>query len=182
MNWPEGGIPTAEITLSPATQAISDRVNTKAILQLIHEFTHRKEYISTAPNSPSNPFKMLSREINFPKRLKSVELADLIRHAERTGLLIRESYRNSDRKDRQRWRVTSKGESFAEIITSAQTAPSAPTQLHGADLPPEKDGGVHAPPSGARGMGSERARENDDRTPKEPKKNDGEPPQGPEEF
>lgn len=182
LNWPEGGIPTAEITLSPATQAISDRVNTKAILQLIHEFTNRGEYIATAPNSPSNPFKMLSREPNFPKRLKSVELADLIRHAERTGLLIREGYRNSDRKDRQRWRVTSKGEAFAEIIPSAPTAPSTPTQLHGADLPPEKDGGAHAPPSGDRGTGSERAHENDDKTPEELKENDDELPQEAEEF
>jgi len=182
LNWLEGGIPTAEITLSPETQAISHRANTKAILQLIHEFTNRGENIATAPNSPSNPFKMLSREKIFPKRLKSVELADLIRHAERTGLLVRESYRNSDRKDRQRWRVTSKGEAFAEIIPSAPTAPSAPNQIHGADLSPEKDGGAHAPPSGAGVRGSERAQANEDKTPQEPKENDDEPPQDLEEF
>jgi hypothetical protein len=130
--WVKDGIPMLDEPLSPMMQGMTDRADTKALLRLIHEFSERGEWVATATNSRNHAAKLLRQEPTFP-RLKGGEVFDLLRQAERAGQLERVVYRNADRKERERWRVSSQGREFARI---APTAPSAPTSYAGTDGAP----------------------------------------------
>ena len=77
-----------------------------AILRLIDEFAQRGEHIATATNSTHNAYRMLDGESGFPKYLTRASVTQLLRQAERDGLLRRESYVSNDRKRRERWQIT----------------------------------------------------------------------------
>ncbi len=125
--WPEGGIPTLDAPVTGFVQAIDDRNNTKALLKLIHEFTERGEFVSTATTSRTHAGKLLRSESGFPARLKDSELFDLLRQAERRDWVARVSYAADNRHPKERWQVTSGGAEVAEIRDFAPTAPTAPT-------------------------------------------------------
>lgn len=112
--WPHGGIPTLDAALSPVVQGISDRVNTKALLRLIAEFSDRGEWVGTATTSRNHAARLLCREPGYP-RLKDGEVFDLLRRAEREGLLARVTYRNASRHEAERWDLTPKGREAAEL-------------------------------------------------------------------
>ena len=148
--WPEGGVPVLDEPLQPSTQAIADRVATKALLRLIAEFAKRGEHVSSSENSPSNAFKKFEREPSLSKRLKRAELFDLLRRAERSGYVCRTMVRTANRKEREVWEVTADGFIFADI---APSAPTAPTPEDRAPSAAEEAGAPSAPTHGARGMG-----------------------------
>ena len=79
------------------------------ILYLIQEYHERGETIGPAQNSPVNAYKMLSNENTYPKALTRSDLFTLLRYAQREGLIERESFRNNNRKEQFRWRVTTQG-------------------------------------------------------------------------
>jgi len=106
--WPEGGIPQLDEPVSGPVQGISDRTETRALLALLHEFFGRGEYVACAQNSTANAARVLSSQKGYPKR-KPAEVFDLMRAAERQGLIGRQSYRNADRKERERWGLTTAG-------------------------------------------------------------------------
>lgn len=108
LQWSERGVLVLESpgTGPMATGCDEDR---DAVLGLIDEFYSRGEHISPALTSPNNAFKVLSGQIGFPKRLKRDRLFDLLRAAQRDGLLEVESYRNASRHEALRWRVTGRG-------------------------------------------------------------------------
>jgi len=108
LQWSERGVLVLE---SPGTgpMAAGCDEDREAVLGLIDEFYMRGEHISPALTSPNNAFKVLSRQIGFPKRLNRDRLFDLLRAAQRDGLLEVESYRNASRHDALRWRVTGRG-------------------------------------------------------------------------
>jgi len=106
--WPEGGIPQLDEPVSGPVQGISDRTETRALLALLHEFFGRGEYVACAQNSTANAARVLSSQKGYPKR-KPAEVFDLMRTAERQGLIERQSYRTADRKPRERWGLTTAG-------------------------------------------------------------------------
>jgi len=70
LQWPEGGLPEAVQALSPMVQGISDRVDTKALLRLIAEFSERGEHVTTATTSRTHAAKLLAGESTYPKGRK----------------------------------------------------------------------------------------------------------------
>lgn len=129
LEWPEGGIPQAVEGLSPTVQGIADRNDIRALLGLLHEFYLRGEFAATSTNSPANVARMLAGQSGYPKR-KPGEVFDLLRDAERKGLIERQAFRNADRKERERWGLTRAG---CDLIgRPAPSAPSAPSVEHGA--------------------------------------------------
>lgn len=163
LTWPHGGLPETDAPLSGVVTHIAERVDTVALLKLIAEFTERGEFVAPGTTSPSNAARLLAQEPGYPKR-KPREVFDLLRRAERAGYLERASYRDTQRKTRERWHVTSKGRELARL--PAPTAPTAPTMEDGADSAP-----VAPTAPTARGVigGSARAQEGAPAFPLEPK-------------
>jgi N-acetylmuramoyl-L-alanine amidase len=148
--WPHDRLPVLDGLVEPMVQGIADRTSTKVLLKLIHEFTQRGEFISTATTSRTHAAKMLCKEPGYP-RLRHPEVFALLRRAERAGHLQRVTYRGSDRKERERWQVTTVGLAFADVAATAAT--TGVTAL-GA---PAAEPAATAATSAARGVGKERA-------------------------
>ncbi|MCZ2103092.1 MAG: AAA family ATPase [Comamonadaceae bacterium] len=132
LHWPHGGLPELDTPAAGVVAHIAERGDTTALLKLIAEFSERGEYIAPGTTSPSNAARLLAHESTYPKR-KPREVFDLLRRAERAGHIERTSYRDAQRKTRERWDVTSKGRQFAGL---APTAPTARTTEDGADAAP----------------------------------------------
>ncbi len=97
-------------------------MNLQSVLKMMVEFEHRGEFISTSASSPDNLFKKLSGEPGYPHKLSKDRLSLLIRDADRDGLVIRERYKSHDRKPKERWLVTLKGQgAFAPCANPAPT-------------------------------------------------------------
>lgn len=153
LQWPEGGLPEAVQALSPMVQGISDRVDTKALLRLIAEFSERGEHVTTATTSRTHAAKLLAGESTYPKGRKPADVFNLLRKAERAGHIERATYRGADRKPRECWHVTPEGRAFAELAATAATS---------RDLEVAAPGAVAAEPCGdcgdsARGYGGKSA-------------------------
>ena len=123
--WPADGLPQLDAPLAGVVAHIADRVNTKALLKLIAEFTERGEHVSAATTSRTHAVKLLSGESTYPKGLKQNDVFDLLRQAERAGYLARVEYRGADRKQRERWEVTSQGREQAGLSPAATAATAA---------------------------------------------------------
>jgi len=126
--WPTGGVMHVDEPVNGFVQRIADGANTKAVLKLIHEFSERGEWVSTATTSRTHAGKLLRGQSGFPQRLPDAELFDLLRTAERKGLIERCVFRpkGSGKHEREAWRVTAKGEAAAAITAkSADSADSA---------------------------------------------------------
>lgn len=124
LTWPAGGVPQLEEPVSGVVRHITDRTDTRAVLVVLHEFYSRGEYVATSAQSPTNAARVLGADPAFPRR-KPAEVFNLLRDAERGGLIERQQYRNTDRKERERWALTAAGCSL--IGKPAPSAPSAPT-------------------------------------------------------
>lgn len=145
--WPEGGLPQADEQFGPVVQGIADRNHERALLKLIHEFTERGEFVTTATTSRTHAAKLLRNEPAYPDRLKDNEVFDLLRRAERAGYLERTTVRSKGRgHEKEVWAVTSSGRDFCG---TAPTAPTAPTSGVGAIA----RGAPTAPTSRIGGMG-----------------------------
>lgn len=122
LRWARDDVPQVDEPPGPAVQAICERTETNELLRLIYEFTLRGEFVSTATTSRTHAGKLLRREPGFPQRLADSALFDLLRKAERRGLLARESFKGADRHTRERWGVTPLGIAEAGIAATAATA------------------------------------------------------------
>ena len=120
--WPCDGLPQVDSAPTGVVAHIADSVNTKALLRLIAEFAERGEHVTSATTSRTNAAKLLATESTFPKGLKSADVFNLLRRAERAGQLARVIHRGADRKPRECWEVTSKGREFAGLAATAATA------------------------------------------------------------
>jgi hypothetical protein len=107
LEWPIDGLPMAAGS-GPVVQGYLDDKDTAALLRLIHEFYGRGEWISPATQSRHHAPALLSGQKEYPER-RTKEVFDLLRDAERDGLLVREGYKDSNRKHRERWTLTDKG-------------------------------------------------------------------------
>ena len=115
--WPDGGLPQVDLEFAPV--AIDDSNHEKALLRLIHEYTHRGEHVPVAVQARPNAVKLLREEPTYPKRMKDREVFDLLRRCQRSGYLERFTYKGADRKPRDRWNVTTDGLSFAGITAAS---------------------------------------------------------------
>ena len=122
LQWPEGGLPEAVQALSPMVQGISDRVDTKALLRLIAEFSERGEHVTTATTSRTHAAKLLAGESTYPKGRKPADVFDLLRKAERAGQLVRVMRSAENRHQKEVWEVTPQGRELAELPPVALTA------------------------------------------------------------
>lgn len=122
LEWPEGGLPQAVQSLSPMVQGISDRVDTKALLKLIAEFSERGEHVTTATTSRTHAAKLLAGESTYPKGRKPADVFDLLRKAERAGQLVRVMRSAENRHQKEVWEVTPQGRELAELPPFALTA------------------------------------------------------------
>jgi archaellum biogenesis ATPase FlaH len=109
LEWPKDSLPQLVHQLSGPVQRIQERNELKAVLGLMHEFISRGEYIGAEPSSHSNAGKLLEGQRGYPKGLKRPALFDLLRDAERDGLIARSVIRTPDRKSKQAWTITAKG-------------------------------------------------------------------------
>lgn len=124
LEWPHGGVPQAAQALSPMVQGISDRVDTKALLRLIAEFSERGEHVTTATTSRTHAAKLLAGEGTYPKGRKPADVFDLLRRAERAGQLVRVMRSAENRHQKEVWEVTPQGRELAELPPVALTAPT----------------------------------------------------------
>lgn len=122
--WPDGGIPMVDTPPAGIVGQIAERNDERALLRLIHEFATRGESVAASHTSPTNAARMLSGQRSYPQR-KPAEVFDLLRDAERRGLIKREQFRGADRKPRERWALTTAGLDL--IGASAATAATAAT-------------------------------------------------------
>lgn len=122
LEWPEGSIPQLVEGLSPVVQGISDRNDTRALLRLIADCEARGETVSTATSGPATAITPLRDAATYPARLRPGEAFELLRVAERRGLLHRLPYTNGQRKARERWGLTAAGREFAGLAQIAQVA------------------------------------------------------------
>ena len=151
LRWPVDGMPELDRPLTPVVQGIADRNDLQALLSLIHEFYGRGEWVATSPSSPSNAARVLSSARAYPKRRKPGEVFEILRDAERAGQLARETYRTSDRKERERWVLTANG--CEHIGVAAPTAQTAQTYAQGTDGTDGAEGAPTAPTCGTGGVG-----------------------------
>lgn len=124
LEWPDGGLPQAVQSLSPVVQGISDRVDTKALLKLIAEFSERGEHVTTATTSRTHAAKLLAGESTYPKGRKPADVFNLLRKAERAGQLVRVMRSAENRHQKEVWEVTAQGRELAELPPLAPTAPT----------------------------------------------------------
>lgn len=124
LQWPEGGLPEAVQALSPVVQGISDRVDTKALLRLIAEFSERGEHVTTATTSRTHAAKLLAGESTYPKGRKPADVFNLLRKAERAGQLVRVMRSAENRHQKEVWEVTPQGREVADLPSPAPTAPT----------------------------------------------------------
>lgn len=109
--WPAGGLPE-RIDTSPAAERVSFD-DTRELLRLLVEFNGRNEWVSPSIQSRSSASRLFAREPTYPRHLKPGEVDQLLRDAERRGLVSRLDYRTTARKQATRWEVTALG--FAAI-------------------------------------------------------------------
>jgi hypothetical protein len=121
LSWPDGQLPQLDRPVNGHVQALVDSALIRTLLRLIDHFTKHEQFVSTSMNSQDSASKLLAGEPGYPRDRKPAEVQALLRSAERDGLLQRHQYRNRDRKERERWELTDKGQRLV-----ASVAPGAP--------------------------------------------------------
>lgn len=123
-----------------------------ALLKVLADFVERGERVATESSAHTNAWKLCRPEPGFPKRAFPVAgpLFATIRQMERDGLIEKESYRDSYRKDRTAWTLTAKG--WERIGKSAPSASSASSYDENAENAVSLGGAPSAPSSSARSM------------------------------
>ncbi len=156
LEWPQGGLPQPLQATQPVVQAISDRNHMRALLRLIHEFTERGEFVTTATAGRTNAVVAMGKEPSFPK-LAAADIFDLLRRAERSQQLQRVAYKGSDRKPRERWEVTPEGCRFADIAANAANAANGVSEPFPAGPAEPAANAANAANAALGGVGAERA-------------------------
>ncbi len=151
--WPDGGLPQVDAPASGVVLSIATDNNTRAVLRLVHEFTQRGEFVSTATTSRTHAGKLLRGQPTFPPRLPDSEVFDLLRRAERRGWIAKEVHRGANRHEREVWKVTPAGADAAGFTLPAPTAPTAPTSEVDAPGAEERGDCVDCADFGAGGVG-----------------------------
>ena len=117
--------PVGEHATDPAA-GIKRDIELMAVLKLMVDFEQRGERISTAPNQPNNPYRLLSSEKQFPRSITKSGMNGVMRELERRRFITKREDRTANRKVVERWALTSEGLHWLE----SKGAPSAPRVRH----------------------------------------------------
>ena len=117
--------PVSEHATDPAA-GIKRDIELMAVLKLMVDFEQRGERISTAPNQPNNPYRLLSSEKQFPRSITKSGMNGVMRELERRRFITKREDRTANRKVVERWALTSEGLHWLE----SKGAPSAPRLRH----------------------------------------------------
>lgn len=98
------GLPTLVTDMLATAHPATESAARTQVLNLLREFYERGEFISTSATANNNAYAMLHSERMFPK-IKRGAFWQLLRDAERDGLIYRETYRNASRRESERWCV-----------------------------------------------------------------------------
>ncbi len=128
----DDGTFTAVEPLTQGAQSEARERERLLIVRLIAKRTQAGGVTSTAASGPGTAYKTLKDDPSFPKGMRGRQFQESLRDAERLGLLAREPYTNSDRKQREKWAVTAKGIGAIFSAASAPVAPVAPVPAIGA--------------------------------------------------
>ena len=124
LHWPEGGVPQPDAQPAGVVATIRNGNDTKTILRLIHDAFQRREYCAPSQQARNHAVKVLSPEPTYPRR-KPAEVFRMLRDAEADGLIFRDTFKDHNRKQRDRWALTPKG---CDLIGIAPGAPGAPSE------------------------------------------------------
>ena len=141
--WPKGGVPQVDTPASGFVQVIEDRNEGKALLKLLHAYYLRGEFVATDVRSRYHAAKVLGDEPNYPRRRRPAEVFEMLRDAERRKLVQRETYKDRNRKEHERWALTPSG--CDHIGAAAPCAPSAPSSEHSTPVHTAQQGAPSAP-------------------------------------
>ncbi|MBC9071831.1 AAA family ATPase [Thauera sp. CAU 1555] len=133
MEWASGGV-LQLVDPAASVAGLVGSADRDAVLSLIREFYDRGEYLPTSANAPGNAFKVLSTDPGFPKRMDRSKFFRVLREAERSGLILRESYLTAGRKERERWKPAPSAPSARQVQPGTPVrsgAPTAPTPRGG---------------------------------------------------
>lgn len=110
LEWPAGGLPRLAVVTDPATAYRDAR---QALLRLLYDFGQQGKRPSTSKNSGAAAHHLFGHDPRYPKRLRLAEVERVFEDAETTGLIFRDQVRSSDRKTREVWTLTARGEAMA---------------------------------------------------------------------
>ncbi len=105
--------PVSEQGADPAAGLKRD-IELAAVLRLMVDFEQRGERISTAPNQPNNPYRLMSSEKGFPRSITKSGMNSVMRELERRRYITKREERTDNRKVRERWTMTSDGLQWLE--------------------------------------------------------------------
>lgn len=116
--WPTDEVMQVEVVGGFVAQ-LESKNDKRALLELIHEFYGRGEWISPSTKSRNHAGLLLVGQKGFPGHLKSADVANVLRDAEREKLLRREEFKDKYRKGHDRWAVTETGLEFIGAACAA---------------------------------------------------------------
>ena len=110
-----------------AARRFADEQVQRQLLVLVHEFAQRGEYVNPSPQANSaNAWGMLRGETAFPAGKKRGDVLALFRTMERNGHVLKEAYTKPNRHTGERWAITEKGHTFANL----PPAPACASDVH----------------------------------------------------
>ena len=124
-----------------------------SLLKILADFVERGERVASESSAHTNAWKLCRPEPGFPKRAFPVAgpLFATLRQMERDGLIEKENYRDTYRKDRTAWTLTTKG--WGRIGKSAPSASSASSYEENAESARKPEGAPSASSYDAGGVG-----------------------------
>lgn len=121
--WPRDGLPELELSQVGMAGRIASNQNTVALLRLVADCNERGERVSTATSGAACLTVVHRSSPHYPTRAKNADVWEALRVAERCGWIERESYRDANRKQHERYRVTPEGRDVAGLAPIAPIAP-----------------------------------------------------------
>lgn len=139
-----------------AARRFADEQVQRQLLVLVHEFAQRGEYVNPSPQANSaNAWGMLRGEAGFPAGLKRGDVLAHFRTMERNGHITKEAYTKPNRHTGERWAITDKGHTFANIPFAPPAPACASDVFSDADALTQSDTGISpvSAPATQGGMG-----------------------------
>ncbi len=125
-----------------AARRFADEQVQRQLLALVYEFAQRGEYVNPSPQANSaNAWGMLRGEATFPAGQKRGDVLALFRTMERNGHVCKEPYTKPNRHTGERWAITEKGHTFANLPFAPPAPACASDDFQNADALTQSDTG-----------------------------------------
>lgn len=125
-----------------AARRFADEQVHRQLLALVYEFAQRGEYVNPSPQANSaNAWGMLRGEATFPAGQKRGDVLAHFRTMERNGHVCKEPYTKPNRHTGERWAITEKGHTFANLPFAPPAPACASDDFQNADALTQSDTG-----------------------------------------